>query len=608
MKPKPTLALLIALVALVGAYWFSLHSEDSANQRTQEAKKLFSFEGADVRAIFIRRPNEQTIAAERDDSGPWRIIKPHATTAAEPAWQRVVDAFATMISEQTIDNPLALSTYGLEEPGLEISVQRSNGEEHRIAFGATELMQVNRYALAPDGSLILVPDRTYQEFDRVLLELRNRYLFADGQIPFTRMAFTRFKEGDEIDVTRPEEEQRAIDQQTVAFELNDATWDMTAPMAALANQEKVSNLLQEMRFAVGDDYVDAPESLEDYGLSPASARLTVSFADGRPDHAVYFGDFVGPAGARQVYAKRSDGGAVMTIDPSVLRAFPQAPMAFREYRLLARGVDGLNTVRYTSPTESFTLSLDEKIGWHISEPKVMKSNQLAISSLVSYLTSVEGLAFPGEALPEFGLDTPSYQLALSFDGESDPVSLRFGAPARGPDTRYATQDTGEVIIIEQMSYDALKMSLFSFRSKGLMLVRAEEVAAVAMEFDGESYRFAKQEGRWIVEAPANKVWERQSDMGLLVDAIRKTAAVAIQSTENPNLTAYGLDAPLLTVDVTLADDAVDRDLPPFSIGAVSAVDSQQRYATVAGSGEVVRVSQSAIGDVREALRGVVDRE
>ena len=110
-------------------------------------------------------------------------------------------------------------------------------------------------------------------------------------------------------------------------------------------------------------------------------------------------------------------------------------------------------------------------------------------------------------------------------------------------------------------------------------------------------------------SPQGAVLESQSDVDALIKALAKSSAVDVEvaadQAPQADLAAYGLDAPVLEVEVTIADDTGEpRRLGPLKIGAVTPDQGQQRFAQAAGRPELFRIKQAVLDDVRDAMRGV----
>lgn len=604
MKWRSTLGLAVVLAGLLGAYFYTLYAEQSAVERDELAKRyLDALEPAAIERIVFERPDAQTIEGQRTETG-WTIAKPHALPAADPAWDRVAAMLSGIKIERTIEeNAEDLTVYELAAPRLTVAFDTKDGADHRFAFGVADPTQRYRFATANDGDVVLIDDKTFQELDRTLDDLRNRFMVGDGRDEIVRMAFTRFKESETWDDTKPEEIAGAEEQVTVAFERGeDGAWAMTLPVKAKASQAKVQAMWEIMQYAVGEQYVDAPESLDDYGLAPAGARFTVGFDSGRPDESVYFGSMKGSGDERRLYAKKYGEPSVFLVHNSVHASLPESPVAFREYRLLTRNIGSLYKYEYNEGGISFTLGVTEGGGWGFLEPSGLLLDQKAFSIYLSFLTEAEGTAFAETAPDNFAEGASITLHFLDADEGEAPTRIVLGGPGPDGDMWLAQQDTGEIMLISQLTRDALRANLFKFEEKRLAPIRGDAVHRVSLAFEGTDYAFEKRDERWVVTAPADKVWERQADMDLLLDALTGADAEALDTTLPAD---QPVPATILEVRLFGADG--DAPLAGYAIGSATPQNAQLRYGQAVGRDRIVHTPQRTIDRVREALRGVVDR-
>jgi len=599
---KKTIALAGILALLIAAYFVSLQLEVDRQEEAQEKKRFFQFEPERVQRVTITRRGEQTVEAIRRD-GRWHIVKPHAIAAADPAWDRIAKAISSLKNERTIEETASdLETYELADPRVTLSFMTDEGMESRLRFGAMEPSQRYRFAVGPEGRLTLVNNDSFREFDRSLLDLRNRFLAGTGSEEVASFAYTRFKEAGEWDDTKPPEIAGARELLTVRVVKGaEGEWRMTEPIDALANSEKVNALIQEIRYSAGEDYVDDPEALMDYGLDPAGARLVVTFADGS-EETVYFGDFMGSGESRRMFVKQAGSPAVFTVDAAMYRALPSEPMSFRDHRLLTKGLSDIRKFEYRDGDERIVLELDDERGWVITEPVEEETDQQAVSAYIAYLGTVEALSFPGDTRLETGLDDPAVEMTVHYDGDKAPATMALGGPGPDDGSRFAMQDTGALVLIEDSRANVLEANLFQFRPKRLVDMARKPVDYAEVTFEDTEYVFEKVDDKWLIRQPDGKVWERQADMELLLSTFRQARVASVIPLDE----AAGLANPILRVTLKPSADA-DEPVGTFVVGDVTPAQSQLRYGHIGAEPEAVLVEQRVIDRVREALRGVVDQ-
>jgi len=616
---KTTAILSAALIALCVGYWLMLKLEETGRQEAIEAKRVFTFGPGDLKALEVLRLGEQPSAAVRQGDGTWSITAPHDTIEAnQTVWRRVARALAGLSNDRTIDPaPKDLAGYGLDEPVLTVAGETVDGSRVKVAFGLMEPTQLNRYAQLLEGGnngVFLAANKAFRELDRPLLDLRRRYLVTVGESGITRLEFALFWQGRAEEASKAEAKGLEIGQESamVAVERSgEGSWRMVEPFDALAKQELINDLVKEVQFAVGRDYVDAPESLADYGLHPPAARITV-VSGGGPRQTILFGALDETSDRGGLFVKRASNPSVFVMDSHIVTLFPKSLDSFRENRLLTRRASDIERIHYRTAETDVVLEKDPEQGWSITQPAGGDTDQVTVSSFVAAVKALAGIDFPeeapGEGRAQFGLDKPAVDMSLSFAGEDEPAQILVGAMRPEKDAYFATQDTGVIVAVPIPMIEDIMWTVFDFRSRRLMQFAGASAVRVTLYFEGVDYLFEKVHGRWLVRAPADHGLERQSDMDILLDAVNPVHATAVEAERAPaDLEVYGLDHPLCTIAVT---DALD--LPPgeqtvhgpLKIGNIAQDDSRQRFAIIRGHPEVFRVKQGIIDDLREALRGV----
>ncbi len=611
MKFRSTIVLGLVFAALCGMYFGAQKFKDRGARRAEAAKRLFTFEAPAVQALEILRINEPPCAAERTGEGPWAITQPESSIVPHQAlWSRVAQHVAALTNERTIAIHAAnAADYGLDTPALTVRARLASGEKVHLSFGSLDPTESFRYAQQDGGPVFLVTKNAFFELDRSLNDLRDRFLWNDRESPLRRFEFARIWTGrKETAMDNPPA--IGAESVTVVFERpsSEAPWQMRAPVEAPANQEKVDELVKQVQYAVGEGYVDKPASLNEYGLDPACLRITVADSkDGAPQ-TLFIGDKTDEKTGK-VYARRADRNAVFLVEGHLLNLFPKSPDAFRERRLITRPVSGLKKVEYRARGGAgFVLEKEAQGGWVLVQPQDPETSPVALSDYIAAFKWVECSSFPGGPMEQYGLNDPDATLALAFDGMDTPVLLRFKAvPNDATGMVYATQDTGDVMMLTKESADAVMGDALRFRSKQLMRFAKAGACKIEFQLDNQGYILEKAHDQWVVTQPQNRILEHQSDVEALVEALAELNAVA-EVKNPPEPAALGLDAPVFTVYLTTraatASPPQETRLGPLQVGKTDPENSSRRYARCEGRSGVFLIKQELIDTVREMCQGI----
>ena len=91
----------------------------------------------------------------------------------------MVSAISSISAERTIDDPAALSEYGLSDPICQVTVSTGSGEESVLSFGNEAELGGSSYMSTGDGKVYLVDKNIIDSFDCGLYDLVTKELLPD---------------------------------------------------------------------------------------------------------------------------------------------------------------------------------------------------------------------------------------------------------------------------------------------------------------------------------------------------------------------------------------------------------------------------------------------
>ncbi len=598
MNLKSTLILLAVLGLLLGGYWLMSYTEQETQRRDHEARRVLPYPAESFERITIHQAGGVPVTGVRESEAEWRIVEPREIDAAHRAWNRVAHGLSQFTNQRTIaeavDEP---EMYGLDNPEITVRVTPEDGDSREFRFGQMEPTQTMRYVQGPDGNVFLAQQDFFQEFDRDLLNLRDRFLITAGEDDaVTRVEFARI---------RPEETAALV------FEGEDGEWFIREPFEALAHTEMVERMVEDIIYGVGDRFIDDPEDYADYGLDPPGAQLTVKTESQPEGQTLYFGSFTIGGGDGEgedggIYVRRADRDNIIVASAALLNSLPDHPDQFRQRELVTRRARDMRRLTYTRGDHHFVLEQDEDTGWTVAEPAMEDEDQAAISNFIRALMMLEGGRHLDEEAGNIELMDPEIEIEIEYAGGAQPHPIQLGMARVGEEEqRYAIQDSGAAFAISEQATALVRLDAFDFRRGELLPFSIGEATAVDLSFEGTDYRFVHDGEAWTVEEPMGMRLETQGDMMALLEALQETTAVGMEQSEVPvDLGPFGLELPLMQVSVTADDETVG----PLVVGDPAEDNPQHRFATAEGRSELLRVSQSLVNDVREALRGVVEED
>lgn len=607
MKFRGTLFLAVVFAALCGTYWFLSQREEAATQRLEEARRVIEQPADTLTRVSLLRRGAPAITAERAAAG-WAITEPAADIRPdEGRLDKLAEAVSGLMRERSLDVASDLATYGLAEPELTVKADFGPGGAVEVAFGIMEPVQVNRYARINGGDIVLISNKSFQALNRSLDDLRDRRVFHFAPEAYRRIEFARLWNGQG---DAPPGETPALGAElarvAVTRDSDAEPWRVVEPLEAPADQELITALVEQVASLNGHGYVDRPESLADYGLEPAWARLTVSGADGAAPETLLLGsaDMTDKETAG-LFVRLGDRPAVFSVDPYFVNTLPLKRTHFRDARLVTRSVKKLNLLQYASPDGEFVLMKDPGQGWQLEVPEAAPADQVAVSTLVSELLEMNALDFPAGAPEAFGLDAPRITITLGFENAAEVAVLRFAEGPPESDACFATQDTGAIVMLPAESLALLSRTSADLKSFELLRFDKSAAAKVTFTLDDETYVLENQAGQWRATMPVNAVLQNQEDAKAILGELSPLKAEAGLARDQ-DLAYYGLERPAFTAIVDTLDPgntARLRRYGPVYVGGPVDGTSQRRYAAVDGREGIYVIGPGLLERVREAVRG-----
>lgn len=606
---RKTIVLAVVLAVLCAGY-YGVHWLDA--RRTVEeaaAKRLFDFDVDRLASLQIVRADGTTVGAVQTGDGAWDITQPYDHIVPnQNVWGRLSNAWAHLANERTFGER-DLAVYGLDNPTLTVTGTTEDGHMTTIAFGGTEPLQTGRYAHTDGVGVFLVKETAFRELDRPLQDLRARHLVQVGEAGVTQLAFSFLREAEDGGEVLEPGRKPVEPSVAMRVEKSGLAWNMMEPVEAPADQQAVEQLAQGLQFATAKNFVDVPESYEDYGLDPPRARIVVSSEAVDGPQILYLGDADASTAGGAIWAKKHGNPSVFQVGGELLALLPTEPDSFRERRLLTRELEGLQSLELEYRGGVIRLINDPGGAWQMVEPFADDTDQTQVSSYLAVLKSARGSSFPEVSAAEAGVIAPVYTIRLHFADETREI--RIGAPhENGPlPAHYVQLDFGAISVMPDVLRNALVREAFEFRDKALMKFNADQARRLRMTLDGREVVLEKQLGQWRAIVPQGAVLESQADALAILKALAEAKASGLEFTADEaagaDLGKFGLDAPVFTAVVELADDeGGEAVVGPLRLGAVSAAESQERWVVTEDRPEVFRARQALLDTIRDAFRGI----
>ena len=178
MKRAKKLLILLGVLIVVCAAAFAaskLNPELNAGSDDAESSAVFTLDADSVTALSFKYTG--SLSFERD-GGTWYSNDDPDFPLDGTRIDRMVSAISSITAERTIDEPAALSEYGLSNPICQVTVD-TGGEQSVLSFGSEAELGGSRYMATGDGKVYLVDKNIIDSFDCGLYDLVTKELLPD---------------------------------------------------------------------------------------------------------------------------------------------------------------------------------------------------------------------------------------------------------------------------------------------------------------------------------------------------------------------------------------------------------------------------------------------
>ncbi len=422
-----------------------------------------------VTSVQIRQSD---IRADRTNGG-WQLLRP----LSYPAHGGAIEALLTNLAQlraQTHISGAALrqhtnadAEFGLDLPQASLLIQEASNR-HQVLIGSRTPPgdQVFLQVVGTEGLYVVdaellkwVPRSTNEWRDTAFVNLRN-------------LAFDRI----------------VVTNSGAAFELQRDSarkgWRL-APMGVRADASRIEDAVRALEgLRVTQFVTDEPRADgEGFGLQPPSVAL--QFAHGS-NTVLYLAFGKNPTNTtNQVFARRLDFPAVVTVGRDPLAPWLVAPGEFRDRHLLNL-YEPVETIEVRGG-EAFTVERQATGSWRL-QPQDLPADTELVGDLITNLTTLRASDFFKDVvipqnLTNYGLTSPARQFILrAAPGRGGATNLVLGqldiGDTQGEKTYVRRLDEDAVYMVKAADLQALPTAAFQLRERRIWNQSEEQVARV----------------------------------------------------------------------------------------------------------------------------------
>ncbi|MBI4575955.1 MAG: DUF4340 domain-containing protein [Planctomycetes bacterium] len=593
MRPIHTVVHL-ALAFLLGTFlWLDYHEFTTTDERLRKEQKVFDVVADQVTELELVR-GEETIALSRDASRDWRLVKPVEARADRGVLDAITNGLEGLERKHVLEGVLAdarrLEEYGLATPRavvrFGVGVRRQEfavGKDTPVTSAGEVYLRVGE---SPD--VVLVPNSLWTALDKKLDEFRDKKVVDVDKWGLTSFRVER--------AGRP----------AVAGTKGDASaWRLTEPVPCRADRWKVEDYLGVLCDLKAEAFQDDPAAdLAALGLDAPAARARLL----KDDKAILVDVGRDVPEQEHLWVKREGSATLFGVKKDLLAKLEKDPAELRDRhveRISSWSAQGL-----TIAAGGRTVRI-EKDGadWKMKEPLEAAAEPKSVTDLLTALDGLEWKAVAAERagdLAPYGLASPLATLTVveGEGAERKEKAVLFGQP--DPARSYAKLPTEDPVYeVPSTFLSTITEGPLRYLARKVFDFSADKAVAVSATAGTRSTSFTRPEGGpWTAAGEATVPADPEA-VASIVSRLSGLTAESYEAEDAPTPADYGLDAPTLSVAVTLKaeagpDGAAAGDLVrTLVVGRKSG--ERAYFARTADRPYVFALAESAVNELRDLV-------
>jgi Domain of unknown function (DUF4340) len=561
MKWKTTLVLLVITGAVFAYMYFYERTAPDTQQAAREREKVVNFDRDKINGIVIQNGNDRIELRRHDDK--WRLEKPIKDQANNSAvesllldlesWQKD----ATIPAKELEADKNKLGEYGLNRAKLRLKLI-GPGAPAEILFGKDAALEGKEYVRFADSKEAFIAGQSVKkDIEKKPEDFRDRKLTDLIEAQVARVVLQ--SPAGEMELQKQDEH-----------------WEITKPLRARADDQKVGDLIAQVTTAqiqkfVGDDRGD----LHPYGLAEPRGSITLFAQGDKQGQTLQIG---GPAGAGEkekdeVYVRFSARGSVYTLPKKIEDLLNTKPNDLRDRHLVRIDVKNLDRITIDAAGKGKTVLARKGEDWTIANEKNIPANASEVRRLIDTLQSTQVTRFVEDVasnLPKYGLDKPQLQLTFSSfasqntaesnAGERPFATVAFGK-VDGNDVYARVGEEPFVVAVNRGLLDQIFTDPLQWQDLAIFKFKPEQIHRLSVEMlPGKAVELVRGVNKqWTVANGKEEV--NQANVQSLLNTLSSLHAVRWAGA---TIAEQGLGKPRLTASFTTSPD--DKAVHKLTVG------------------------------------------
>ncbi len=587
---------MLILAVLAGIFvWWDSKKGTTTEESQAKRMRLLDFKSADVTQVKLVRSNQTVVLKKAGDR--WEIKQPIAVRASDSAVTSLLGDLEFAERDRTLTGKelkgANMAGFGLNAPQLRATLQTKNGAVTVLVGHETPTKDAVYAQIVGQKSIAVTAKSFADKLETKLNDLRDRAVLDFLPVTATRM---EIKGERSVELTK-----------TVAIGPESLRgWAISRPIAARADQHKVSELLGELSSLRVTDFVsEDPKDVHTCQLDEPVREVTVWTGDngttlliGRPV----------TNDAALVYAKLKNADSIFTIPADSAQKFAVQANDLRDARVLVFAEPDVRGIELLRGADKLQLARDTNNVWKLTAPVALGADDERVTALLTKLKDLTATQFVADVatdLDKFGLAAPMATVTLRGIGTNILAQLLIGSlDATNAIRNVKRADEPFIYGVDTNIINWLTANSLELRTRRVAELEPDQITKLVIEKGpAETNQLPNQT---VIERGADNNWKMVEptagvldldDVKNLLDGLCQLRANEFIREGLDNLAEYGLNKPELNITATAGGKA-------FTLQLGKARGGGEQYASWSDPALVFAVETRSIGSFQKHLVAV----
>jgi hypothetical protein len=535
------------LVVLVGVFvWWDSRKGTTTDQAGANRKRLLDFRSADVVRVELVRSNQTVVLEKTGDR--WEIKQPITVRASGSAVSSLLSDLEFTERDRTLTekdlkgvNP---ADFGLDEPRLRATLQTKKALVTVLVGRETPTKEAVYVKVAGQKSIAVTPKSLVERLETKLDDLRDRTVMDVSPVNVTRLEIKG---------------ERSVELTKTTATSAESHWAISRPIAARADQRKVSDLLDELSLLRVADFVsEDPKDVHTYQLDEPTREVTVWTGDSGKTL------LIGKAltnDATKVCAKLKSADSIFTVAADSANKFAAQANDLRDTRVLTFTEPDVRSLELLRGVDKIQLVRDTNNVWKLTAPVALEADDGRVSTLLSKLNGLKATQYVADVatdLDKFGLAAPTATVTLRGAGTNVLAQLLIGSlDTTNAISHVKRADEPFIYGVDTNIMGWLPANALALRTRRVAELKPDQTTKLVIEKTSTETNQPPQ--RTVIERGADNNWKMvEPTQGVLdldgvrnlLDNLDQLRAKEFIREGLDNLAEYGLDKPELKITAT----------------------------------------------------------